>query len=259
MTDDFIYGEDWASMYEKFTVMRGKSDEVDETVAFLERFSTGGSALELGVGDGRVAVPLSERSIRVEGIDNSDSMLKLLAKRTDLIKFWKADIANFRSEQRYNLVYCVWNTFTLVVTREAQIACLRSAVATLDDGGILVIDVGVPPLDGLVSGQKTSTLLVDHENTVINAAVHDPLTQTFVSTLLWFSATSVRRLPHRVRYVYHQELDTMAECVGLELAERWGDWAGGAFTQGSRRHISVYRRVGGNSRAGSTGMGANVA
>ncbi|TIU75892.1 MAG: class I SAM-dependent methyltransferase, partial [Mesorhizobium sp.] len=54
---------------------------------------------------------------------------------------------------------------------------------------------------------------------------------------------SVRRLPHRVRYVYHQELDTMAECVGLELAERWGDWAGGAFTQTSRRHISVYRRT----------------
>ncbi|WP_027144849.1 class I SAM-dependent methyltransferase [Mesorhizobium sp. WSM3626] len=244
MSNDFIYNEDWASIYEKFAIMRGKRDEAAETVAFLERYASGGSALELGVGDGRVAAPLNERGVRVEGIDNSDSMLKLLAKRTDLIKFWKADIANFRSEQRYNLVYCVWNTFTLVITREAQIACLRSAVEALDDGGFLVIDVGVPPLDGLVSGHQTSTLLVDHENTILNAGVHDPLTQTFVSSLLWFSGAEVRRLPHCVRYVYHQELDTMAECVGLELAERWGDWTRGAFTKESKRHISVYRRTG---------------
>ncbi|AZO34169.1 MAG: methyltransferase domain-containing protein [Mesorhizobium sp.] len=242
MTDKFIYNEDWASIYEKFSILRGKRDEAAETVAFLEPCASGGSALELGVGDGRVAAPLSERGVRVEGIDNSDSMLELLARRTDLVKAWKGDIANFRSERRYNLVYCVWNTFPLLVTRETQIACLRSAVEALDDGGIIVIDVGVPPLDGLVSGQKTSTLFVDHENTILNSAIHDPLTQTFVSTLLWFSGTEVRRLPHRVRYVYHQELDTMAECVGLELAERWGDWTRGAFTKESKRHISVYRR-----------------
>ncbi|RWP52831.1 class I SAM-dependent DNA methyltransferase [Mesorhizobium sp.] len=243
MADEFIYDENWSSMYEIFTLVRGKNDEVGETVAFLERFSSGGSALELGIGDGRVAAPLSERGVKVEGIDNSDSMLNLLAKRTDLIKFWKADISRFRSEQRYNLVYCVWNTFPQAVTREAQIACLRSAVEALDDGGNLVIDVGVPPLDGFVNGQKTSTLVVDHENTIIAADVHDPLTQSLVSTLLWFSGTSVKRLPNRVRYVYHQELDTMAECVGLKLAERWGDWAGGAFTEESKRHISVYRRT----------------
>ncbi|TIQ82723.1 MAG: class I SAM-dependent methyltransferase, partial [Mesorhizobium sp.] len=205
--------------------------------------SRGGGALELGIGNGRVAVPLSERGVRVEGIDNSDSMLKLLAKRTDVIKAWKGDISDFSSEQRYDLVYCVYGTFTLLSTREEQIACLRSAAEALTEKGVVVIEVRVPPLDGFVGGQKTTTMYVDHENTFVNAVLHDPVNQNLTSTILWFSGTSVRRLPQRVRYVYHQELDTMAECVGLELAERWGDWARGAFTSESKGHISVYRRT----------------
>ncbi|ESW64569.1 class I SAM-dependent methyltransferase [Mesorhizobium sp. C280B] len=243
MADELTYGEVYAPIYEEYTTLQGKVDEVDETVAFLERYCRGGIALELGIGDGRVAVPLSGRGVKVEGIDNSSSMLKLLAKRTDLIKAWQGDIAHFSSEQRYSLVYCVYFTFTLLFTREEQIACLRSAAEALDDEGILVIELGVPGLNPLIGGQKTTTArLVNHENTIVNVSVHDPLNQNLVSTLLWFSGTSVRRLPQRVRYVYHQELDTMAECVGLELAERWGDWARGTFTKGSERHISVYRR-----------------
>ncbi|WP_287256152.1 class I SAM-dependent methyltransferase [Mesorhizobium sp.] len=243
VSDELTYGEIYAPIYEEYTNLQGKIAEVNDTVAFLEGYCSGGSALELGIGDGRVAVPLSERGVKVEGIDNSCSMLKLLAKRTDLITAWEGDIAHFRSEQRYDAVYCVYFTFTLLSTREAQIACLRSAAEALDHEGVLVIELGVPGLDPLVGGQQTAKArLVDHENTILNVAVHDPLNQNLVSTLLWFSDTSVRRLPQRVRYVYHQELDTMAECVGLELGERWGDWARGAFSERSERHISVYRR-----------------
>ncbi|MER9158393.1 class I SAM-dependent methyltransferase [Mesorhizobium sp. M0778] len=244
MSDDVIYDANWASIYDKYTTLRGRIAEADATVAFLEGYAIGGSALELGIGDGRVAVPLSERGARVEGIDNSDNMLELLTRRTDLVKAWNGDIANFRSEQRYNLVYCIYNTFKLLSTRESQISCLRSAAEALDEEGILVIELDVPALDGFVSGQRITTLLLDQENTILHTEVHDPLSQNLASTLLWFSGTSVKRLPHRVRYVYHQELDTMAQCAGLRLAERWGDWARGPFTEGSNRHISTYRRLG---------------
>ncbi|MER8501750.1 class I SAM-dependent methyltransferase [Mesorhizobium sp. M0195] len=243
MSDEFHYDENLASVYEKYTSMVGKVAEADETAAFLERFSSGRSALELGIGNGRVAVPLSERGVKVEGIDNSESMLKLLAEHGDLIKAWKGDISDFGSEQRYHLVYCVYGTFTLLFRREQQIACLRSAAQALDEDGVLVIEVRVPALDGFVSGKKTTTTLLDHEITIVTGEIHDPLNQNLVSTSLWFSGTSVRRFRQRVRYVYHQELDTMAECVGLELAERWGDWARGAFTDESKSHISVYRRT----------------
>ncbi|TIY09920.1 MAG: class I SAM-dependent methyltransferase [Mesorhizobium sp.] len=243
MSNEVMYGDNWSSVYEHYTNIKGRIAEADETAEFLGRFADGDSALELGIGDGRVAVPLSQRGVRVEGIDNSDSMLKLLAKRTDKVKAWNGDIAEFKSEQRYNLVYCVYNTFTMLFTREAQLSCLRSAAQALNDDGIFVIEIVVPELDGLVNHQKTSTILVDDSNTILIANVHDPLKQNLVATLLWFSDTSVRRLPHRIRYVYHQELDTMAECAGLKLAERWGDWAGGAFTNESKRHISVYRRT----------------
>ncbi|TIR73883.1 MAG: class I SAM-dependent methyltransferase [Mesorhizobium sp.] len=242
MTDHIIYDDNWAAIYEKYTGMRGRVTEADDTISFLERHAIRGDALELGVGNGRVAVPLSERGVRVEGIDNSDSMLQLLATRTKQVKAWRADIANFRSQQRYNLVYCIYNTFKLLLTRESQIGCLRSAAEALDDEGILIIELDVPSLDGLINCQRTTTLALDDENTILHAEVHDPLNQNLASTLLWFSGTSVRRLSHRVRYVYHQELDTMAQCAGLRLAERWGDWARGPFTKESKRHISAYRR-----------------
>ncbi|BCG97199.1 MULTISPECIES: class I SAM-dependent DNA methyltransferase [unclassified Mesorhizobium] len=244
MPDNFIYADDWASVYGQITNIRGKIAEAEETAAFLERHCSGGSALELGIGDGRVAVPLSAQGVRVEGIDNSDSMLKLLASRTDVVKAWRGDIANFTSTDRYDTVYCIYNTFILLFTREAQIACLRSAASALKEGGSLIIENDVPALDGFVNGQKTTTLLVDHENTILRTDVHDALKQNLVSSFLWFSGTSARRLPHRVRYVHHQELDTMADCVGLKLVERLADWTGGAFTQASTRSISVYRRAG---------------
>ncbi|RJT26709.1 class I SAM-dependent methyltransferase [Mesorhizobium waimense] len=244
MSNDFAYDENWASIYEQFTSIRGRVAEADETAAFLERYCRGGSALELGIGDGRVAVPLSERGVRVEGIDNSDSMLKLLARRTGLITTWKADIGDFKSEKRYNLVYCAYNTLTVLVTREAQISCFRSIIDSLQDDGTVVIELPVPDVGNFIGGQRTTTTLVDGENTFLTSELHDPLSQNVVSTHLWFTGTSVRSLPYRCRYVYHQELDTMAECVGLKLAERWGDWARGVFTEASRRHISVYRRAG---------------
>ncbi|MFD2054905.1 class I SAM-dependent DNA methyltransferase [Mesorhizobium calcicola] len=243
MQDNYIYGDNWSSVYEKITNMRGKITEADDTACFLQRHSSGGSALELGIGDGRVAIPLSGRGVSVEGIDNSERMLKLLASRTNLVKAWQGDIANFTSTNRYNTVYCIYNTFMVLLTREAQLSCLRSAEPVLSEGGTLIIEIDVPALEGFFNGQRTTALLVDHENTFLRTDVHDPLKQNFVSSFLWFSGTSVRRLPQPFRYVYHQELDTMAECVGLELVERWGDWTGGAFTQTSTRHISVYRRA----------------
>ncbi|MER9946249.1 class I SAM-dependent methyltransferase [Mesorhizobium sp. M0092] len=242
MCNEMVYDENWASVYDRYTSIRGRIDEVEDAVSFLYRLSKVGRALELGVGGGRVAVPLSERGVIVEGIDKSDSMLKLLAKRSGSVKSWNGDIACFSKQQRYSLVYCVYNTFTMLFTREAQLDCLRSAAEALDDEGNLVIEIAVPNLDGFVHGQKTSTILLDHENTILMAEIHDSIKQNIVSTLLWFSGTSVRRLPHHIRYVYHQELDTMAEYVGLKLAERWEDWAGGAFSESSKRHISVYRR-----------------
>ncbi|MGX5805839.1 class I SAM-dependent methyltransferase [Bradyrhizobium sp. Arg314] len=244
MTDSFVYGDDWASTYQKITRIRGKIAEADQTAAFLDRQCEGGSALELGIGDGRVAIPLSARGVRVEGIDNSASMLKLLASRANSITAWYGDIANFTSTSRYDAVYCIYNTFLQLVEREAQIACLRSAASSLSEGGAVVIEIDVPALDGIVNGQKTTALLVDHENTFLRTDIHDPLKQMLVSSFFLFSGATVRRLLQPIRYVYHQELDTMAECVGLHLTERWGDWAGGAFTQACTRHISVYRRAG---------------
>ncbi|WP_202364548.1 class I SAM-dependent DNA methyltransferase [Mesorhizobium sp. L-2-11] len=243
MLDEYGYDDNLSSMYEEYTNLIGRDTEAGEAAAFLERFCIRGNALELGIGNGRVAGPLSERGVRVEGIDNSDSMLKLLAERTYQVEAWKGDIANFSVEQVYDLVFCIYGTFTLLSNREDQIACLRSAAAALNKEGVLVIEIRVPVLGGFVNRQRITARLFDDKNTFVDTETHDPLNQTVTSTSLWFSGKSIRRWPQRIRYVYHQELDTMAECVGLELAERWENWMRDGFTDTSERHISVYRRA----------------
>ncbi|WP_027056491.1 class I SAM-dependent DNA methyltransferase [Mesorhizobium erdmanii] len=243
MANDVAYYDEFAQIYQEYTEKLGRVSEAAATATFLERYSRGGSALELGIGNGRVAIPLSERGVKVQGIDNSEKMLKLLAMRTDMVKASKGNIADFSSERRYDLVYCVYDTFMLLLSRDEQIACLRCAAEVLNERGVLVLEVRVPDLEGFVNGQKITTALVDNENTFVNTEIHDAVNQNLFLSVLWFSGTSVRRFPERVRYVYHQEVDTMAECVGLVLAERWGDWMRGAFTAGSKRHISVYSRA----------------
>ncbi|ACC76584.1 class I SAM-dependent methyltransferase [Paraburkholderia caribensis] len=165
ISDERIYGEIYAPIYGEYTNLRGKVADAYETVAFLEQICGGRNALELGIGDGRVAVPLSERGIKVEGIDNSRAMLELVAKRSALIKLWQEDIANFRSDHRYRVVYCIYCTFMLLSNREAQIACLRAAEKVVDDEGVLVIEVDVPNWNPFVGGERTtSAQLVGDDN-----------------------------------------------------------------------------------------------
>ena len=128
---------------------------VDPAVDFLAELAGNGSAMEFGIGTGRLAPPLSERGVRVSGIDLSPDMLDELRTKPDAdrIDTVVGDIATTRVDGSFDLVYLVRNTITNLTTQDAQVDCFRNAAAHLRPGGAFVIEVYVPQLQRLPPGE----------------------------------------------------------------------------------------------------------
>ncbi len=118
------------------------------TVAFLEQLARGGSALELAIGTGRVALPLAARGIRVDGIDNSPAMVAKLRAKPGGEQIWvtMGDFADVPVAGTYRLVFVVFNTLFNLLTQDDHVRCFENVVAHLTDDGSFVLEAFVPAL-----------------------------------------------------------------------------------------------------------------
>src|SRR4051812_39419219 len=128
---------------------------VEPAVDFLAGLAARGPALELGIGTGRLALPLSRRDVRVHGIDVSQAMVARLRAKPggDRIGVTIGDFASTRVEGTFTLAYLVFNTIMNLTTQDEQVDCFRNAAAHLEPGGCFVIEVGVPALQRLPPGE----------------------------------------------------------------------------------------------------------
>src|SRR5918996_3787797 len=127
----------------------------DPAVAFLAELAGEGPALELGIGTGRIALPLSQRGVRVHGIDLSEAMVARLRAKpgAEDIEVAIGDFATTRVDGKFALAYLVFNTINNLTTQDAQVACFQNVAAHLEAGGCFVIEVGVPQLQRLPPGE----------------------------------------------------------------------------------------------------------
>src|ERR687891_388196 len=127
----------------------------DPAVAFLADLARDGTALELGIGTGRIALPLAQRGVRVHGIDLSEAMVARLREKpgSEDIGVTIGDFATTRVEGTFSLAYLVFNTINNLTTQEEQTACFQNVAAHLAPGGCFVIEVGVPALQRLPPGE----------------------------------------------------------------------------------------------------------
>src|SRR5258708_6574301 len=107
---------------------------VEPAVAFLAHLAGEGSALELGIGTGRIALPLCQRGVRVHGIDLSEAMVTRLrakpgAKNIDVTI---GDFASVTVDGTFRLAYLVYNTIENLTTQDQQVECFRNAAAHLE-------------------------------------------------------------------------------------------------------------------------------
>jgi SAM-dependent methyltransferase len=215
---------------------------VEPTVAFLADLAGDGAALELGVGTGRLALPLSRRGVPVHGIDLSVAMLRRLRAEPDseMVETTIGDIATTRVPGTFRVVYLAANTIMNLTTQDAQVEVFANAAAHLEPGGRFVVEVVVPPWQRLPPGE---TFLV-FANTPTHVGVDeiDVATQSSTSHHYWFIDGETRSFSPPFRYVWPSELDLMARLAGMTLVERWCDWSRGAFTGESRSHVSVWQK-----------------
>ena len=217
---------------------------VDATVSFLAELAGAGRALELGIGTGRVALPLAARGVPVHGIDLSRAMVARLRAKPggDQLGVTIGDFATTEVDGTFALAYLVFNTIMNLTTQDAQVACFRNAAAHLKPGGCFVIEVRVPALRVLPPGQNVLPWRVSSTEWVFYT--FDFATQAMRGHYAEFSDGRGESSTIPFRYVWPAELDLMAQLAGLRLRERWDGWTREPFTSDSRGHVSVWEKPG---------------
>ena len=212
-------------------------------VDFLAELAGNRPALEFGIGTGRIAVPLAERGVAVQGIELSPAMAARIAGYPNAsdVKVTIGDFATTEVGARFGLVYLVRNTITNLTTQREQVAAFRNAAAHLQPGGHFVIENYVPQLRRLPPGETTCVFA--STPTHLGFEEYDVAAQIAVSRHIWTQGSDVRTFASPHRYVWPAELDLMAELAGMTLRERWADWSRGPFTSESRGHISVWQQT----------------
>ena len=213
-----------------------------EMVGGLRDLAGAGPALELGIGTGRVALPLAMQGVEVHGIDASEAMVaKMRAKpggerlRVTIGNFADVDVAH-----KYSLVFVVFNTFFALSTQEEQVRCFANVASRLEPGGRFLIEAFVPDLSRFTGGQLVQATRVGAGEVRLEASRHDRAAQRVSSQYVLIDEAGIRLYPVQVRYCWASELDLMARLAGMRLAERWSNWRREPFTSASGSHISSY-------------------
>ena len=218
--------------------------ETEPVVAVLAELARGGRVLELGVGTGRLAIPLARRGHEVVGIDASPSMLERLTEHAagTSVRGVLGDFADVEAEGPFSLVFVAYNTFFLLDSQDAQRRCLTNVAERLAPDGVLAIEVFIP---FSVADKRESVAVheVGSGHVLLNVIRHDPSRQLVDMQEIRVSEEGVKLYPSVFRYSWPSELDLLAELSGLRLCERWASWQRDPFGPTSRSHVSLYQRA----------------
>src|ERR1700681_294060 len=162
MPEDY-FGEDVAARYDESEGDPFESATVASVVDFLVDLAGDGAALGLGIGTGRIALPLSQRGVRVHGIELSPAMVAQLQAKSEAenISVTIGDFATARVGDTFRLAYLVYNTVTNLTTQDEQVECFGNVARHLEPGGVFVIELEVPPLQRLPPGETVRAFTVD--------------------------------------------------------------------------------------------------
>jgi SAM-dependent methyltransferase len=215
---------------------------VEPAVSFLADLAGAGAALELGVGTGRIALPLSARGVHVHGIELSPAMVAQLQAKpgAESIGLTIGDFATAKVDGSFKVAYLVRNTIANLTTQDEQVACFRNVAAHLEPGGCFVIELYIPALQRLPPGETFHAF--DVTPTHLGIEEYDVATQIAYSHHYWVLDGKLEFFSAPFRYVWPSELDLMARLAGMKLRERWSNWGREPFTRESRSHVSVWEK-----------------
>lgn len=240
--DASSYGEAFADVYDEWY---GDVSDVGATVDTVVALAGDGPVLELGIGTGRLALPLAARGLEVHGIDASPAMVERLRAKPggSAIPVTIGDFADVEPEHPgpFSVVLATYNTLFNLTTPDAQRRCFANAARRLSPRGALVIEAFVPsPEPDGTDGQVTPSV-IEATRVVLQVTRRHPATQTVEGSTISITEAGIRLRPWHIRYAPPAELDAMAAGAGLALAARSAGWRVEPFTSDSSRHVSIYR------------------
>jgi hypothetical protein len=235
------FGERVAERYDESSADMFDPAVVDPAVDFLAELAGDGAALELGIGTGRIALPLSQSGVRVHGIDLSEAMVAKLREKpgAERIEVTIGDFATTRVDSTFSLAYLVYNTIMNLRTQEAQVTCFQNVAAHLEPKGVFVLEVMIAELQRLPRGETWLAFDVSPEH--IGFDEYDVANQGLISH--HYDPRDGRYSTFPGRYLWPSELDLMARLAGMTLRERWSGWNREPFTSESTKHVSVWEKT----------------
>jgi SAM-dependent methyltransferase len=238
------YGDRIAASYDRLVeTLPDPADCVDR----LAELAGPGPALELGIGTGRIALPLAARGVEVHGIDASAAMVERLRAKPggDAIPVTMGDFAALPVEGSFPLVYVVFNTFFSLLTQDEQVRCFQAVAGRLAPGGAFVIEAFVPDPTLHPGGQSIRTRFLGLDLVRFDLALHDPVAQRVDFQNVLLAADGAQLLPGSIRYAWPAELDLMARLAGLRLRDRWGGWRREPYTGSTTGlYVATYEHAG---------------
>ena len=240
--EDGYFDERVAARYDESAAEMFDPAAIDPVVDLLVELAGSGRALELGIGTGRIALPLAQRGVPVHGIELSKAMVARLRAKPggEDVGVTIGDFATTTVEGTFSVAYLVFNTIMNLTTQAAQVACFRNVAAHLEPGGCFVVEVGVPALQRLPPGETIHAFHVSESRWGFDE--YDVARQALTSHHLEIVEDRLERLSIPFRYAWPSELDLMAELAGMSLRERWSGWKREPFTSDSSKHVSVWEK-----------------
>ncbi len=236
------YGEAWAEVYDDEHVFMVPPES---QLARLADLAEGGRALELGIGTGRVALPLAARGVDVEGLDASPAMVaRLRAKQGGrALRVTIGDMVDPPVAGPFRLVYVVFNTFFGLPSQQQQVRCFSKVADLLEPDGVFLLECFIPDPGRFDRGQSLRTVRVGDDDVRLDASRHDPVSQRVAASVIRLANDAIAVRQIRLRYAWPAELNLMAQLAGLQRRERTGVWDGEAFNAASQTHVTIYGRM----------------
>lgn len=228
-----------------------------DDAAFYERLVEihGSRVLELGVGTGRIAVPLAEGGAKVTGVDLSEGMLALARERAEnlSITFVEGDIRSVKLRGRFDLVIAPLGTLQHMETPDDAVAALETMAHHLAEGGVAVVDVESPVPDDYDPSPQP---LIQHwskpwrDGRVTKVVSVDAIPSDGTKAITWHYDVAeqdgtLRRLTSEflLRTFTSPELELAARIAGLRVAARFSDYEFTPYHDGAERLVMILQRT----------------
>jgi len=240
---DATYGDGFADVYDEWYGDISDTEATVDAIAALAA-EAGGPVLELGVGTGRLAIPLAARGLEVTGVDASAEMVRRLqAKRgSNHVRVTIGPMEADEPPGPFGVVFAAFNTFFNLTTATQQAACMQAVAARLHERGVFAVEAVVPADPAPTSGTAIEVRTVEVDRVVLVATAQGD-DGTVTGQHIELSERGIRLRPWRIRVTPPAELDDMAAAAGLRLTAEAADWRGAPFTESSHTRVAIYHRM----------------